>query len=99
MIKDSKKSRYETIDNKQSIKYPKISSKRYLLDYLGEMNYYSMGGMGDKSQILFSEIDSFMRVTRTDIGFWDVLALRTLSLEYIIQLQKNGKNEIPPYME
>ena len=87
------------IDNKKSIKYPKILAKRYLLDYLEEMGYYSIGGMGDKMQITFYEIDSYTRITRTNLNHWEVLALRTLSLEYIIQLQKKDVMEKPPFLE
>jgi len=55
--------------------------------------------MGDKSQISFNEIESYLRLTNTKISNWDILALRRLSLEYIIQLQKNEKMEMPPFLE
>ena len=87
------------IDNKKSIKYPKIIGKRYLLTYIEELNYGMYGAMGDKMPLSFSEIDSYMRVTNTELNHWDALALIELSTVYIYQTQKKDVSEQPPYME
>ena len=62
------------------------------------MGYASIGGMGDKMQLTFLEIDSYMRITRTSLTSWEVLVLRTLSLEYVIQSQKKEAQDFPPFM-
>ena len=63
------------------------------------MNFGVYGGMGDKLPLSFEEIESFMRVTKTDLNHWEVLALRQLSLEYISQSQKKDVGEMPPFLE
>jgi len=87
------------IDNKKSILYPKVLAKRHLLDYLEELNYGEFGGMGDKLPLSFKEIESFMWTTQTKLNRWEVLALRTLSYDYILQSQKKDFAEKPPYLE
>ena len=87
------------IDNKSSIKYPKILAKHYLLTYLEEMGFSMIGGMGDRLPLSFVEIEAFMKATRTDLNHWEVLAIKNLSYDYIIQLQKKDAHELPPYME
>ena len=55
--------------------------------------------MGDKLPIPFTEIESFMKTTRTYLTQWEVLAIRQLSFDYIYQSQKKEVSEMPPYME
>ena len=47
----------------------------------------------------FLEIESFMRTTGTNLNHWEVLALRTLSLEYIIQSHQKDISDMPPFLE
>jgi len=55
--------------------------------------------MGDKLPLSFREIESFMQTTQTSLNRWEVLALRTLSHDYIIQSQKKDVSEMPPFLE
>jgi len=55
--------------------------------------------MGDKLPLSFREIESFMQTTQTNLNRWEVLALRTLSHDYIIQSQKKDVSEMPPFLE
>lgn len=97
--KDKEQTRYEAVSNKKSIKFPKLKMGSYLLEYLDEMSYGSYSAMGDKLPLSFQDIDAFMRATQTPLNRWEVLALRQLSHDYIIQSQKKDANELPPYLE
>lgn len=87
------------IDNKKAIKYPKVIGKKYLFTYLEELGFGSITGMGDRSQITFVEIEAYANVTHTQLSHWEVMAIRTLSLEYIIQSNKKEKSDFPPFMD
>lgn len=66
---------------------------------MSELDYCSLGAMGDKLPLSFSEIHAFMQTTQTRLNHWEVLTLRNLSYVYIEQSHKKDINELPPYLE
>jgi hypothetical protein len=66
---------------------------------LEKLGYGFYGGMGDKMPLNYLEIDAYMRATRTNLTSWEVDMIKQLSHDYIVQSQKKGMDEFPPFME
>ncbi len=70
-----------------------------MFDYLEEMGTFLISGMGDKTQLTYSEIYAYMQTTQTKLNRWEVMAIRTLSLEYVVQSQQKEVSDMPPCLE
>ena len=93
-----KQSRYKQLvgedEHHPSLELPPVDFGAYLVEYLQELGFCSYQGMG-ATPISFLEIQAWQQATGLVLSPWEVLAIHTLSSDYVGQLRTSENPQTP----
>ena len=85
---------FERNGNDRLLELPELDGYAYILDYLAEIGWITADGNG----VTFQEIESWSRLTKTDLTFWESGAIKNLSNLFANQMAKKDPKEKAPYV-
>lgn len=77
------------------LKFPEVPAGDYLLEYISEMGYQSANGFGT-SALSYQDIYYWSKLSRIRLDWWEVKAIRSMSMSYIDQSKKSTEELCPP---
>lgn len=96
------KSRWQDLKARESAlaNLPEVGQGSYIIAWLDEMDWHSIGGMGSPIPLSWSDIDAWARVTKTEITSDEALLLRHLSKLYVSKYSESKNPATPaPYSD
>ena len=96
------KSNWKRCEERKSalLNLPEIQQGGYIIEWLSELDWYSVTGMGTPTPLTWTEIDAWARVTNTTIDSDDVLLIRHLSKIFVGMLNEAKDPACPaPYAD